>query len=504
RALAGVSVLDPACGAGALLVAALGVLRRLGAEPSLFGIDVSELAAGAAEARLALLGARSAVERGDALFLGWPEAELVLSNPPFLRHEALAPSQKAQAARRSGLSRQADLSAHFIALALRHAPDAALVWPRALDTSRSAAPLVEEAAARGGFAYRLRSRVAGSFAASVDTRLAVWSAGHPGRPAAEAGVALAELTPSEILGLARGAGSARLRLLDGGPARRGTARVGDACQIRFGMKTGCNAFFHLLPLGPERFESALCGEISLPAEAARPVLSSLKEAAAPAVATPRFSLFRPLEESARVRAYLACGASAGVPSRPTCAGRSPWWMVAPGRTPAPVLYPAKVGARAFAFVNAAALWEDKKWHALFPREGLEPWLVAAALGATPVRLAIDRAARQLTGRQAIADVDCRVLAGSPFPTVPALRALEGPLLSCFRALERDRVTTDLPAMLARPAQVELDRLVGNALGMGPSEVEAARREMVERVEARLAHALQVREAVARAASALGR
>ncbi len=37
----------------------------------------------------------------------------------------------------------------------RRAPVVALVWPRALDTSRSAAPLVAEARARGAFAVRL-------------------------------------------------------------------------------------------------------------------------------------------------------------------------------------------------------------------------------------------------------------------------------------------------------------------------------------------------------------
>ena len=53
-------------------------------------------------------------------------------------------------------------------------------------------------------------------------------------------------------------------------------------------------------------------------------------------------------------------------------------------------------------------------------------------------------------------------------------------------------------MLARPAQVELDLIVGSALGMDATEVEVARWEMLERLASRLAHAAQVREAVARA------
>jgi SAM-dependent methyltransferase len=510
RALEGVRVLDPCCGGGALLAAALAVSRGCGAEPVLLGFDVAPLAAEAARARLALLDARAEVALADALAASWPGADLVLSNPPFLRHEALARADKARAVRRSGLSRQADLSAHLASVALRHAPDVALVWPRALDTARSAAPLLSDGAARGGFAFRLRSRVAGSFAASVHTVLAVWSKGHPGRPVAEASVPLAELAPWEVAELARGAGSARSRIspVEGdkpspctgaGRGARGAVQVGDVCEVRFGMKSGCNGFFHLRPLGAGRFEGALAGEVALGEDDARPILASLKEAAAPEVACPARVLFRPELETARTRAYVARGEALGVAQRPTCAGRSPWWTVAPGRAPAPVLYPAKVGARAFAFLNAGRLWEDKKWHALFPREEMEPWLLAVVLGATPVRLAIDRAARQLTGMQAIADIDCRVLSAAPFPAPRALAPLRAALAACHAALARDPVTTDVAAMLARPAHEELDRLVGHALGLPAADLAAIRREMVERVAARLEHAAQVRAAVARAA-----
>jgi hypothetical protein len=503
RALRGVRVLDPCCGGGALLVAALAVARGCGAEPLLFAVDVASLAAEATRARLGLLGARAEVRCADALAAEWPGADLVLSNPPFLRHEALPSAEKARAARRSGLSRQADLSAHLAAVALRHAPDVALVWPRALDTARSAAPLLSDAGARGGFAFRLRSRVAGSFAASIDTVLAVWSEGQAGRPAVEASVPLGELSPPELAALARGGGaSARLRVLtERGPGARVAARVGDVCQVRFGMKSGCNGFFHLRPLGGGRFMSALAGEVALAADDALPILASLKEAAAPEVTSPGRVLFRPERNTASARAYVARGEALGVALRPTCAGRSPWWIVAPGRAPAPVLYPAKLGARAFAVLNTDGVWEDKKWHALFPRGEVEPWLLGLVLGATPVRLAIDCAARQLTGMQAIADVDCRVLAAAPFPAPGALAPLRAALACCRAALARDPVTTDVAAMLERPAQRELDALVGHALGLPGGGVAAARREMVERVAFRLEHAAQVRAAVARAVGA---
>jgi hypothetical protein len=153
-----------------------------------------------------------------------------------------------------------------------------------------------------------------------------------------------------------------------------------------------------------------------------------------------------------------------------------------------------VGARAFAFLNEAGLWEDKKWHALFPR-GAPAWQVALVLCATPVRLAVDEGARQLTGAQAIADVDCRVLAAAPFP-VPAALATVAPALAGLRpALARETVTTDLRAMLDRAAQRELDLVVGGALGLSGREIARARAALVDRVEARLAHGAAVKAAI---------
>jgi hypothetical protein len=368
---------------------------------------------------------------------------------------------------------------------------AALVWPRALDTARSAAPLLAEARARGGFVVRLRSRAAGSFAASIDTRLAVWALGARDAPAAEATAPLESLTDDELASLARGVAGPRLRLLLAAAAPAGAVPLGELCQVRFGTKTGCNAFFHLRPSGAGRFRSALLGEVRLGPDDVVPLLATLKEARAPTVAAPARVLFRPKGDTAAARRHVAAGELAGVHLRPTCAGRSPWWRLAPGRGPAPVLYPAKLGARAFACLNRAGLWEDKKWHALFPR-ALAAWEVALLLSATPVRLAVDEGARQLTGSQAIADVDCRVLAAAPFPRPEALAPLARDLEALWAALSLDPVTTELRAMLARPAQRELDLLAGRALGLSAADVERRRRALADRIEARLAHASSIR------------
>lgn len=524
-ALDGLTVLDPACGGGALLAAAERLARGVGARLTLLGLDRAELAVEAARARLDLLGAGATIRCADALSPAWPRCDLLLANPPFLRHEAIPPAQKTTAVRLSGLSRQADLSAHLALLALRRAPVAALVLPRALLTARSAEPFLAEARARGGFGLRLRSRAAGSFAASVDTLLAVWVEGGREAPSAEAEVPLEALGDSEVAALARALEAAggqapavpddaaaparaptrlapgRLRLTrsadaTGRPATRGVeppVRLGEVCLVRFGLKTGCNGFFHLLPLGQGRYRSPLLGEVVLAPSDVALLLSGLKEARAPERLLPQKVIFRPTgEPSAAARQYLAEGERAGVHRRSTCAARQPWWQVVPGRGPAPLLYPAKVGARAFAVLNEGGLLEDKKWHALFPR-AVEAWPLALVLSSTPVRLAIDEGARQLTGAQAIADVDCRVLAAALVPGPAALTALTPALAPLRAALALDEVTTDLGATLDRPAQRELDLLVGRALGLSAGEVEASRAALLDRVAARLGHAAAVRK-----------
>ncbi len=497
-ALDGLAVLDPACGGGSLLAAAQCLASRAGARLHLLGLEIAPLAARAASLRLALLGADASVRRGNALSRAWPPCDVLLMNPPFLRHESLPASWKVRAVRRSGLSRQADLSAHLVLIALRHSPVCGLVLPRALETSRSAAPLRAEAVARGGWRLSLRSRSAGSFAASVDTALAVWSEGASPLPAAEATVPLDRLSAGELARLARGRGGRRVVVARAArTGRRPARRLADLCEVRFGMKTGANGFFHLQPLGGGRYRSALAGEVRLEPSDVAPLLSGLRDAVAPEVARISWVLFRPGRPSALALDYLHRGEALGVNERATCASRRTWWQVAPGRGPAPVLYPAKVGTRAFAFHNQEALLEDKKWHALFPRE-IAPWLLSLLLSSTPLRLAVDRGARQLTGAQAIADIDCGVLAAAPFPDPGVLAPLETTLRALHAALARDPVTTDLAAMLARPAQRELDRVAGAALGMTRAAVEKDRSELLRRSAERLDRAAQVRRAIARA------
>ena len=89
-----------------------------------------------------------------------------------------------------------------------------------------------------------------------------------------------------------------------------------------------------------------------------------------------------------------------------------------------------------------------------------------------------------------------MLAAAPVPPRAVLALVVGALASLRGRLAADEVTTDLAAMLARPAQLELDLLVGGAMGLSPRQVAQRRAALLARVAARLDHGAAVRARVA--------
>jgi hypothetical protein len=82
----GVTVVDPTCGDGALLVAAAQEARAAGTMPTFAGVELRARSAWLAALRLALLGVRCRIRVGDALAPDpWPAGGVTLANPPF-RH----------------------------------------------------------------------------------------------------------------------------------------------------------------------------------------------------------------------------------------------------------------------------------------------------------------------------------------------------------------------------------------------------------------------------------
>lgn len=154
------TVLDPSCGAGHLLVAAVRRLVAGGADPAeavalVHGVDLDPLAVAITSLRLRVIapGAVPDVRVADGLALhpGAP-FDVVLGNPPFLGRLRPRGGASPRSSTPAGLGPYTDTSAAFLRRALdlvRPGGTAALVQPLSLLAARDAAPVREAVAAAG-------------------------------------------------------------------------------------------------------------------------------------------------------------------------------------------------------------------------------------------------------------------------------------------------------------------------------------------------------------------
>jgi methylase of polypeptide subunit release factors len=269
----------------------------------------------------------------------------------------------------------------------------------------------------------------------------------------------------------------------------GLKRLGDLARVRFGVKTGANEFFYLeknsreergpqlkalsevatvrrgLTTGANEFfylrqanDKHRNGSPTLAVldSAGRehlieqrflsPVLFSLKEL--PGIelnSAPGGKLFfnchsAPAElEGTHAYEYIQQGEISGYHLRPSCSTRRPWYSVARGMKPAPLLFPSKVGERWLIALNRARVFEDKKLYGIFPAEGVNPTTLAALLNSTWVRYYTEVTCRQMTGAQAIADIDVTVAEQVLIPDPRSLpAALEFELGDALSAIAKRR------------------------------------------------------------------
>jgi hypothetical protein len=106
--------------------------------------------------------------------------------------------------------------------------------------------------------------------------------------------------------------------------------------------------------------------------------------------------------------YIKSGEREGYHRRPTCASRNPWYSVTRDMRPAPLIFPSKVGERWVVALNRAGVFEDKKLYGIFPSDGVSGLALAALLNSTWARYYAEITCRQMTGAQAIADIDVTV------------------------------------------------------------------------------------------------
>lgn len=117
-----VRVLDPACGDGELLLAAAQVLSQRGnVRVDLVGFDLDAGAVAEADRRLRAAGLAPHLKVGDFLQSELPATEdrfdLVITNPPYVRTQALGGDVAREMAAKHGLRGRVDLTHAFVALA---------------------------------------------------------------------------------------------------------------------------------------------------------------------------------------------------------------------------------------------------------------------------------------------------------------------------------------------------------------------------------------------------
>lgn len=218
-------------------------------------------------------------------------------------------------------------------------------------------------------------------------------------------------------------------------------------RVRRGLTTGANDFFYLnrvkeRPSNITVVESATGAEREIESKYLSPVIFSLKEI--PCILLERkktgklfFNCPVARKELRGTKAldYILSGERAGYDRRPTCAARKEWYWVARGMKPAPLIFPSKVGERWLVALNRALVFEDKKLYGIFPRQRVPKLVLAALLNSTWARYYTEITCRQMTGAQAIADIDVAVAERIMIPDPRELSAtLKRNLESAVRAI----------------------------------------------------------------------
>ncbi|HSQ20627.1 MAG TPA: hypothetical protein VLR92_09655, partial [Blastocatellia bacterium] len=286
--------------------------------------------------------------------------------------------------------------------------------------------------------------------------------------------------------------------------------LADVASVRRGITTGANEFFYLSRAsltegkkadsagGPSqggstngltvvRDSEGTVREIE--SELLSPVVFSLKdirEILLEKVESQRmlFNCGFPATDLGGTRAleYIKRGERAGYHRRPSCAAREPWYSVTRGMKPAPLIFPSKVGERWLVALNKARVFEDKKLYGVFPAHSVPSVILAALLNSTWARYYAEVTCRQMTGAQAIADIDVtiaeQILLPDPRKLSPALKKK---LEAALADLSRRRICSVFEE-IKRSDRRRLDALTLEAIGFQDrSERETMLNELYQAV-----------------------
>ncbi|MEA2066267.1 MAG: N-6 DNA methylase, partial [Thermotogota bacterium] len=278
----------------------------------------------------------------------------------------------------------------------------------------------------------------------------------------------------------------------------------EVADVRFGIKTGANEFFYLTEGDIKKW--------GIEREFLQPIIFTLKEVDGYSVDENNLKFkvlicHKQKEElkGTNVLKYIEYGEEREreFQKRPTCGSRSPWYALGKGWNYAPLIFPAKVGERMPVFLNDN-VFEDKKLYGVTPKNKGDTILLGAFLNSTVSRLIIEHTCRQLTGAQAIADIDVVVVEHLIIPNPSELsKKTRAKLENSFRELSETSCDSIFEEIGANsPEEVSLDKVktdrreldeivMGKLLGLTGEEQLEVYKAVVDLVKSRLVKARSV-------------
>ncbi|MGH9941830.1 MAG: Eco57I restriction-modification methylase domain-containing protein [Pyrinomonadaceae bacterium] len=264
------------------------------------------------------------------------------------------------------------------------------------------------------------------------------------------------------------------------------SRFSDVASVRFGLKSGANEFFYLDDEKQVnwRIEKQYLGNR---------ILFSLKEVRS--IADPMeqlryrfFKCYKPKSELRGTRAlkYIEWGEEQGFHLRPSCQSRRLWYSIGNNWKPAPLIFPAKVGERMVVVENEAGIIEDKKLYGVTPLEGIEVPALAASLNSTWTRLYMDLTCSQLTGAQAIADINVEVVEALMIPNPELFKSKEAK--SAYNAMRKRPICPRVADEIKQADRREVDDALFKVIRLTAKESEAVYEAVETLVRERLAKA----------------
>jgi hypothetical protein len=269
----------------------------------------------------------------------------------------------------------------------------------------------------------------------------------------------------------------------------------EIADVRRGFTTGANEFFYLTEEEIKR--------LGIEKEFLQPIIFSLKEIKGYVVNKGELKnkviichKSRDALKGTNLLKYVEKGEQKGFYNRPTCSNRKYWYSLGEDWHYAPLIFPAKVGERMPVILNDN-VFEDKKLYGITPKKSSETYTLASLLNSTITRLFIEFTCRQLTGAQAIADIDVAVVEVLPIIDISKTpKDLKAKLIEKFKNLAKTESESIFKEIASSPEKVSLDKIkpdrreldkivMGDILGLTDDEQLEVYRAVVDLVKSRI-------------------